>query len=155
MAGKNSSINYYYGTIIGQSDGPSMNEIINKLKVDIEDIKSGNSNVISSDPVDMSIIKKNIATLQATLVTLNANLNNVTNDVSNCKAAISSLRGTTITLTNSLNQLAVTTNNKIALIQMAVLSEQNERISQFNNLLTKIDFLYDWFFRANSDEIIL
>jgi predicted nucleic acid-binding Zn-ribbon protein len=149
--------------IPGQNEGISINDTINTLKEDIENIKNG-TNHGSNELVDLSTINSDIAKLKqltAPLLTIKSDINSfktevglLNNDVANFKGALSSLRGNIITLTNSLNQLSTSLNNKLSLVQMALLTEKDERISQDQIIMYKIDFIFNWLFRATSSEIM-
>lgn len=155
-----------YQNIVGKSNGPSLSEVIKNLKTEIECIKETgvNSGSTNMDSVDLSKINAEIVALkQATaqirsiksnMDSFKTDLDSFKSDVANFKGTLTSLRSSVITLTNSVSQLSTSLNNKIALLQMALLTEKDERISQDQIILDKIEFLFDWLFRATSDEIM-
>jgi hypothetical protein len=105
----------------------------------------------------LSTINDEIAELKqltAPLVTIKSDMDSFKSDLNNFKGTLTSLRSSVITLTNSVSQLSTSLNNKIALLQMALLTEKDERISQDQIILEKIEYLFDWFFRGTSDEVM-
>jgi hypothetical protein len=160
-----------YQNIVGKSNGPSLSEVIQNLKDEIEwiklnGIKTSDSGSASgnTEPVNLSTINADIIALKqitaplsnitSAIASLKSDLMTLKTDVGNLKGTLSSVRSAVITQTNSLKQLTTSVNNQIALLQMAVLAEKDERNSQDQNILYKIDFLFEWLFRATSDEVI-
>jgi hypothetical protein len=146
-----------YQNIVGKSNGPSLSEVIKNLKEEIEFIKENGVKSGNIDSVELSTINTEIAALKqltAPILSIKSDMDSFKSDLTNFKGTLTSLRSSLITLTNSVSQLSTSLNNKIALLQMALLTEKDERISRDQIILEKIDFLFDWFFHGTSDEIM-